>query len=83
MVKAEMDLRWIDSAFIQLREWRFGGIIISTMEMGSSQCATNVPFIVIRELIDLTHLQGSYHKCTQALLQLLKKNNAIFLKYFD
>lgn len=71
-----MDLRWIDSAFSQHKEWRYiyiwdiimeiyiyiWGIIISTMEMGSFQCALRVPFIVIRELIDLTHLQGSSHK---------------------
>lgn len=56
-----MDLRQIDSAFSQHEEWRFGGIIISTMEMGSSQCAPHVPFIVNRELIYLTHLQGSSH----------------------
>lgn len=58
MVETEMDLSWIDSAFSQHEEWGFGGIIISTMEMGSSHCAPHVPFIVIRELIYFIHLQG-------------------------
>lgn len=70
-----MGLRFIDSAFSQHKEWRFGGIIISTMKMGLSQCATHFPFVVIRAKGLPINEPSS--------VAAVEEKNAIFLKYFD